>query len=150
MLVLPSQYVPFPENPSLQVQVKLPALLLQVALPSHGVVSHSSISKETNQVNESFGHNCDLKLGSFILFSFIFLSSEDKRNVTLSSAELQNRQPPNRVYYLPLLLLATPKMSKINSPLTMVQSLYFNPFGRSKILRRILLSGALHHDTRLL
>jgi len=45
---LPTQTVPFPVNPSLQVQVKDPSLLKQLAFLSHGppFFEHSSISEK--------------------------------------------------------------------------------------------------------
>ncbi len=53
---LPTQTVPFPVNPSLQVQVYDPSLFKQSAFSSHGLpfLEHSSISKtktDNNMIN---------------------------------------------------------------------------------------------------
>ena len=42
---LPTQFVPFPVNPELQMQLKVPGTLSQLVLGWHGVSSHSLISK---------------------------------------------------------------------------------------------------------
>ena len=42
---LPTQFVPFPVNPDLQMQLKVPGTLSQLALGWHTVLSHSLISK---------------------------------------------------------------------------------------------------------
>ena len=48
--IVPSQSVPFPVNPCLQLQLYEPSLLVQSAFSSHGLKSaeHSSISGETS------------------------------------------------------------------------------------------------------
>ena len=42
---LPTQFVPFAVNPELQMQLKVPGTLSQLALGWHTVLSHSLISK---------------------------------------------------------------------------------------------------------
>ena len=48
---VPAQFIPFPVNPCLQVQIKEPLVLTQSAFSSHGLeVVHSSISGEKQQL----------------------------------------------------------------------------------------------------
>ena len=56
---IPSQSVPFPVNPCLQVQLKDPSLLVQSAFLSHGLESaeHSSISAVVRQNEQNFSIN---------------------------------------------------------------------------------------------
>ena len=79
---LPSQVVPFPRNPGLQEQEKLPGTLVQIAasLPAQLSVSsvHSSISEAKSAswqlLNHVFTYNCYARARSFFVFTSILFA----------------------------------------------------------------------------
>ena len=57
MHIVPSQVVSFPVYPWLHVQVKLPGVLVHLALESQLLVAHSSISSTSSYVIIMWSYN---------------------------------------------------------------------------------------------